>query len=99
MSSAAERNRRSRQRQKQGLRWRGFDFPDSATEDLIDALVYFGALNEAEAEDDDRVDEELAKLGQALLQWFAGHWRELDHASGFEIPMIRVSRRPPDSER
>ena len=99
MSSAAERNRRSRQRQKQGLRWRGFDFPDSATEDLIDALIFYGALSEAEAEDDDRVDEELAKLGQALLVWFAANWRGLDHTPGFEIPPIRVSRRPPDPER
>ena len=99
MSSAAERNRRSRQRQKQGLRWRGFDFPDSATEDLIDALIFYGALSEAEAEDDDRVDEELGALGQSLLVWFAANWRGLDHASGFEIPLIRVSRRPPDSEQ
>jgi hypothetical protein len=95
---ARERNRRSYRRRKEGLRRRGFDFPDVAVEDLIDALIFYGRLTETEAEDDDRVDGEIAKLGQGLLLWWAKHWRELDRSPDVEIPFIRVRRHPPESE-
>jgi hypothetical protein len=96
--SARERNRRSRQRRKEGLRSWDLDLPDSATEEMIDALIYYGRLTEAEAENEDRVAVELAVIAQALLLWWAEHWRELDRGGGLEIPAIRVSRKPPESE-
>jgi hypothetical protein len=95
---ARERNRRSRQRRKEGLRSWDLDLPDQATEAMIDALIYYGRLTEAEAENADRVAVELAVISQALLLWWAEHWRELD-VGGLEIPAIRVSQEPPESER
>jgi hypothetical protein len=96
---ANARNRRSRRRQREGLRSWDLDLPDRATAEGIDALIYYGRLTEAETMDPERVREELAKVGQALLIWFFKHWRELDRSTGIEIPAIRVSRKPPDSER
>jgi len=94
-----ERNRRSRKRRKEGLRsWRS-DFPDRATEDMVDALVYYGRLSEDETPDQDRVAVEIAKVGQQLLLWWSEHWRELDRSTGIEIPPIRVSRGPSETER
>jgi hypothetical protein len=94
---ARERNRRSRQRRKEGLRSWDIDLPDTATEEMIDALIYYGRLTEAEAEDEHRVREELAKMGQALLLWWSTRWRELDLDS-LEIPAIRVPHESPGSE-
>lgn len=99
MSTAAERNRRSRQRRREGLRSWDLDLPDAATEQLLDALLYYGRLNESEAEDDERVRAEIAAVAQRLLIWWARHWRELDRSTGLsEIPPIRVSRTPHESE-
>ena len=95
---ARERNRRSRQRRKEGLRSWDIDLPDTATEEMIDALIYYGRLTEAEAEDEDRVAVELSVLAQALLLWWSQHWREWDRGTNLEIPPIRVSPRPPGSE-
>jgi hypothetical protein len=53
MSSAAERTRRSRQQRKEGLRSWDIDLPDTASENLLDALMFYGRLTEAEAADDD----------------------------------------------
>ena len=95
---ARERNRRSRQRRREGLRSWSLDLPDAATEEMIDALIFYERLTEAEADDPDRVAEEIAKMGQALLQWWAARWRELDRPGGLEIPLIRVSRGPSETE-
>ena len=92
-----ERNRRSYRRRKEGLRSWDIDLPDSATEEMIDALVYYGRLTEAEADDPDRVAAEIAKMGQALLLWWSQRWRELDRPGGIEIEAIRVRRKSPDS--
>src|SRR5262245_59053374 len=59
---ANARNRRSRQRRKEGLRSWDLDLPDVATEDMIDALIYYGRLSESEAENEDRVAVELSVL-------------------------------------
>jgi len=96
---ARERNRRSRQRRKEGLRSWPLDLPDAATEDVIDGLIFYQRLTEAEADDPDRVAAEMGKLGQAFLLWFGKNWRELDRSPGIEILPIRVSRGPSDSER
>jgi len=95
---ARERNRRSRQRRKEGLRSWSLDLPDRATEEMIDALVYYGRLSEAEADDPDRVAAEIAKVGQALLLWWGENWRELDRSPRIEIPLIRVSHGPDESD-
>ena len=62
--------RESRRRRKAGLRSRRYVLPDRTSEKLIDALVYYERLTEAEASDQDRVDEEIGKLGAMLLGWF-----------------------------
>jgi hypothetical protein len=84
---------------KEGLRSWELDLPDVAVEGMIDALVYYGRLTQAEAADDDRVAAEIAAVGQRLLEWWAAHWRELDRSSSLEIPPIRVSRPPPETEQ
>jgi len=94
---ARERNRRSYRRRKEGLRSWDIDLPDVATETMIDALIYYGRLTATEADDPDRVAAEIAKVGQALLLWWAEHWRELDRNTGIEIPFIRVRRGPSES--
>jgi hypothetical protein len=97
---ARARNRRSRQRRRDGLRSWDLDLPDVATEEMIAALLFYGRLSEAEADDPDRVAAEIAKVGQALLIWWSRNWRGLDRAPGIiEIPAIRVSRRRDDPER
>ena len=98
MSDAAERNRRSRQREKQGLSSHDLDLPDTAHEGVIDGLVYFGELTEREAEDDKLVAEAQKRLAQGLLIWFGQHWREMDRDTALEIVAIRVSRDPSKSE-
>jgi len=95
---ANARNRRSYRRRKQGLRCWDIDLPDTATEEMIDALIYYGRLTEAEASEAERVAEEIAKVGQQLLTWWAQHWREFDRSTGIEIPFIRVWRKPPHTE-
>jgi hypothetical protein len=95
---ARERNRRSRQRRKAGLRSWALDLPDAATEDMIDALIFYERLTETEADDPERVAAEIAKMGQALLLWWSARWRELDRPGGLEIPAIRVSRGPSETE-
>jgi hypothetical protein len=94
---ARERNRRSYQRRKEGVRSWDIDLPDRATEQMIDALIYYGVLTEAEAEDPERVREELASIARQLLLWWSANWRELDHNQRLEIPFIRVRRDPPES--
>ena len=96
---ARERNRRSRQRRKEGVRSWDLDLPDQATEAMIDALVYYGRLSEAEASDQERVAAEIAAVARSLLRWWAEHWRELDRSTGPEISAIRVSRTPSKPER
>jgi hypothetical protein len=95
---ANARNRKSYRRRKEGLRSWDIDLPDVASEAMIDALIYYGVMSEAEADDPERVAAEIAKLGQALLIWWAEHWRELDRSPGLEIPFIRVWRSPPEPE-
>ena len=95
---ARERNRRSRQRRREGLRSWELDLPDTATEQMIDALVYYGRLREDEIDDPDRVAAEIAKVGQALMLWWGRNWRELDHGAGIEILPIRVSRGASETE-
>src|SRR5262249_19582186 len=94
---ANARNRRSRQRQKEGLRSQRLDLPNRTSENLIDAFVYYGRLTPDETSDQDRVDEEIGKLGRQLLVWFGETWREWDHNERLEIPTIRVSQGPDDS--
>jgi len=96
--SARERNRRSRQRRKEGLRSWDLDLPDVATEEMITALVHYGRLTEDEAENEDRVAVEIAVIARRLLLWWAEHWRELD-VGDLEISAIRVSHEPPEDER
>ena len=92
---ARERNRRSRQRRKEGLRSWDIDLPDQASEQLIDALEYYGV----DISDEGRVAAAIAKLGQRLLIWYSQDWRELDRPGGLEIPPIRVSKAPPETDR
>jgi hypothetical protein len=96
---ARARNRRSYRRRKEGLRSWDIDLPDVATEEMIDALIYYGRLTAAEADDPDRVASEISAVGQALLLWWAERWRELDRGPDREISFIRVRRKPPDPER
>jgi hypothetical protein len=96
---ARERNRRSRQRRREGLRSWPLDLPDTATEEMITALRYYGRLTETELDDPERIGEEIAKIGQALLLWWAARWRSLDHSPDFELPLIRVSHGPSESEQ
>ena len=91
---ARERNRRSRQRRREGLRSWDIDLPDQASEQLIDALEYYGV----DISDEGRVAAGIAKLGARLLIWYSQHWRELDRAPGLEIEVIRVSSGPQKSE-
>ena len=71
----------------------------TATEGVIDGLIFYQRLTETEAADPDRVAAEMAKLGQAFLLWFGKHWRELDRSTGIEILPIRISRGPSETER
>jgi len=96
---ANARNRRSYQRRKEGLRSWSLDLPDVATEQMIDALIFYGRLTEAEADDPERLREEIAKVGQALLMWWSANWRSLDRPGGIEIAAIRVRRKPSEDER
>ena len=68
-----ERSRRSRARRRKGLRVWSIELPETATEGIIDALIHFGRLTEAEASDQRRVAEELGRQ----LVWWSEHWREL----------------------
>jgi hypothetical protein len=95
---ANARNRRSRQRRKEGLRSWELDLPDTASEEMITALIFYERLTETEADDPERVAAEIAKMGQALLLWWSARWRELDRSPGLEIPAIRVSRGPSETE-
>jgi len=71
--ASRERNRRSRQRRKEGLRVWQLELPDQAAEAMITALIASGRLSESEALDRRRVASELARQ----LVWWSEHWREM----------------------
>jgi hypothetical protein len=73
----------ARQRRHKGLRCWTAELPDHASEEIVTALIHYGALTESS--DRNQVAAEIGALGRRLLMWWAQHWRELE-ASDSRIP-------------